>query len=127
MNNEETEIAWSYHNGTKHPNGIFLTRPHFYDSTLRPNPYKIYDELPTRIPLPTIDENPNISTLKAISEITKEDESNPPLTLQDLSQILYFSGGITKTINFSNKTFLLKKSKEAAYQLNANVFKSNRV
>ena len=42
MSNEETDVAWNYHNGTKHPNGIFLTRPHFYDSALRPIPYKTY-------------------------------------------------------------------------------------
>ncbi len=41
MNNEETQITWNYHNGTKHPNGIFLMKPHFYDPALRPEPYKI--------------------------------------------------------------------------------------
>jgi len=99
MNNEETQITWNYHNGTKHPNGIFLIKPHFYDLTQRPIPYKIYKNL-KQIPL-SLDKSPSSSTLKSISGIIEQNESNTIPSLQSLSRILYFSSGITKTINFA--------------------------
>ena len=102
MNNEETDIAWNYHNGTKHPNGVFLTRPHFYDSTFRPIPYKKYSAPLTQVPLHTV-ENPqgiSLSAFQSISETIPQNESKK-LNLEILANILYFSGGITKTINFA--------------------------
>ena len=100
MSNEETDVAWNYHNGTKHPNGIFLTRPHFYDSALRPIPYKTYSAKLTQIPL-KITENPNkVFTLQSISGNIPENKSKR-LDVASLANILYFSGGITKTINFA--------------------------
>jgi len=99
MNNDETKITWNYHNGTKHPNGIFLMKPHFYDPALRPNPYKIYKTL-EGIPLP-LDRNPTSSTIKSISGTIGQNESDNLPDLQSLGRILYFSSGITKTINFA--------------------------
>ena len=99
MNNEEIEIAWNYHNGTKHPNGIFLTRPHFYDSSLRPNPYKIYSKQLPELSLKTISSQ-RLSTLESISGNIIQNESKT-LDIASLANILYFSGGITKTINFA--------------------------
>ena len=100
MGNEETEIAWNYHNGTKHPNGIFLSRPHFYDSAYRPTPYKIYTSQLPQINLETVENPQNISALQSISGIISQNESRK-LDLASLANILYFSGGITKTINFA--------------------------
>jgi len=99
MNNDETEIAWNYHNGTKHPNGIFLIKPHFYDPAQRPDPYKIYNTL-KGIPLP-LDKCPTSPALKSISEFIVQNESDDPPDLQSLGRMLYFSSGITKTINFA--------------------------
>ena len=100
MNNEETDIAWNYHNGTKHPNGIFLTRPHFYDSAFRPIPYKIYSTTLTEVSLQTTENPHKVSTLQSISGIISGKESKK-LDFASLANILYFSGGITKTINFA--------------------------
>ena len=100
MNNEETEISWNYHNGTKHPNGIFLTRPHFYDSALRPNPYKIYSTQLPEISLKTTKLPQRLSALESISGTILQNESKT-LDIASLANILYYSGGITKTINFA--------------------------
>lgn len=100
MNNEEIDIAWNYHNGTKHPNGIFLTRPHFYDSAFRPIPYKIYSTELTAVSLQTTENPHKVSTLQSICGIISGKESEK-LDLASLANILYFSGGITKTINFA--------------------------
>ncbi len=99
MNNDETHLAWNYHNGTKHPNGIFLMRPHSYDFTQRSIPYKIYKDL-KGIPLP-LEKYPTISALDAISGTVGPNELDDSPDLQSLARILYFSNGITKTINFS--------------------------
>jgi len=98
VNNDETQLAWNYHNGTKHPNGIFLMMPHSYDFTQRPIPYKIYKTL-KRISLP-LEKYPTMPALDAICGMIDQNESNGSPDLQSLGRILYFSNGITKTINF---------------------------
>jgi len=96
--NNNIETAWHYHNGTKHPNGSLMSRFHFYNPANRPNPYKIYKDLPS-IALPIQKSEKNFSALKAISANIKLKGKQIP-DLNVLAKILYFSGGITKTINF---------------------------
>jgi len=98
MANSNTEDAWHYHNGTKHPNGSLMSRFHFYNPANRPNPYKIYQDLPS-IALPIQKSGKDFSALKAISANIKLQGKQIP-DLKVLAKILYFSGGITKTINF---------------------------
>ena len=97
--NNNIETAWHYHNGTKHPNGSLLSRFHFYNSANRPNPYKIYKDLPS-IALSIQKSEKDFSALKAISANIKLKEGRQIPDLNVLAKILYFSGGITKTINF---------------------------
>ncbi|MFB3097022.1 MAG: SagB/ThcOx family dehydrogenase [Nitrosopumilaceae archaeon] len=98
--NDDIEIAWYYHNGTKHPHGKLMERFHSYDPANRPNPYKIYKDLHA-ISLP-LERSPTDSpTLKVISANIKRGEKQIP-DINILARILYFSGGITKTINFSH-------------------------
>ena len=101
MSNEEIKASWDYHNGTRHPNGIFLMRPHSFEPSQRPHPYKIYKDVKT-IPLPA-DKHTTLSALKAISEFAEERESGRSASpdLQSIGRILYFSGGITKTVRFA--------------------------
>ena len=101
MSNDDIQISWDYHNGTRHPNGIFLMRPHSFDSSQRPYPYKVYKDVKS-IPLP-VDKYATLSALKSISEFIEKDElgNNPAPDLQSMGRILYFSGGITKTVNFA--------------------------
>ena len=98
MRNYELEAAWHYHNGTKHPNGMLLSRFHVYHPSQRPTPYKIYKNVP-RINLPLEKKSLRVSTLDAIStKLDVRDKTVPDL--QTLSRILYFSSGITKKIKF---------------------------
>lgn len=98
MENYDTEAARYYHNGTKHPNGMMLRRPHYYDPAHRPVPYKIYKDLHT-IALPKLKSPTNFPAMKAISTNIKPDSNQVP-DVSTLASILYFSGGITKTIKF---------------------------
>ena len=99
MANSNTEDAWHYHNGTKHPNGMLMVRHHLYDPAFNPNPYKIYKNLQsTNLPL---NKSPiGKSALNAILENIKPAGTDLVPDLNILSKILYFSGGVTKTINF---------------------------
>ncbi len=98
MKNYETEAAWHYHNGTKHPNGMLLNRFHVYHPSHRPTPYKIYKNAP-HVSLP-LDKDPlGVSTLDAIDTWYNFENDTVP-DLKTLSRILYFSSGITKKIKF---------------------------
>ncbi|MDE2588337.1 MAG: hypothetical protein KGL95_01555, partial [Patescibacteria group bacterium] len=99
MKNYETEAAWEYHNGTKHPNGILLDRFHTYHPAKRPSPYKRYRNA-RQIKLSLDKHSSGISALDAISGSIKQDK-DIVLDINLLSSILYFSGGITKTLKFS--------------------------
>lgn len=98
MRNYETEATWNYHNGTKHPNGPFLNRLHTYHPASRPIPYKRYKNA-HEIKMAFDKEQGKVSALEAISNSRKNDERfSPDSNL--LAKILFFSGGITKTIKF---------------------------
>ncbi|MDE1770612.1 MAG: SagB/ThcOx family dehydrogenase [Thaumarchaeota archaeon] len=98
MKNYETESTWHYHNGTKHPNGMLLSRFHVYHPSHRPTPYKIYNNA-QKINLPLDKNSIGVSALDAISNIIDTNE-NTVSNIDTLSRILYFSVGITKKIKF---------------------------
>jgi len=97
--NNDVDVAWDYHNGTKHPNGKLFNRFHFYDPIFRSEPYKIYHDIDT-ISLPLDKSSIGVAGLKAISEMVKVDDKNNVPDLSTLARILYFSGGITKVLTF---------------------------
>ena len=98
MKNYETEAAWRYHNGTKHPNGPLLDILHRYHPASRPYPYKTYQDCPVLALSP--DKSPGkVSALDAISCTSCEPSCAAP-SLSLISKVLYFSGGITRTIPF---------------------------
>ena len=97
MKNYEIEAAWQYHDGTKHPNGMLLNRTHRYHPANRPTPYKTYKDV-TQIKLPLDRQPSEVSTLDAISINIKNEHIIPDINA--LSKLLFFSGGITKTLRF---------------------------
>lgn len=99
MKNYETEAAWQYHDGTKHPNGILLSRSHMYHPANRPTPYKTYKDA-AQIKLPLDKRSSVISALDAIAINTKSECGNIVPDINVLSRTLFFSGGITKTLKF---------------------------
>ncbi|MFZ1075973.1 MAG: SagB/ThcOx family dehydrogenase [Nitrosotalea sp.] len=99
MKNYEIEATWQYHDGTKHPNGILLNRTHTYHPANRPMPYKTYKNA-VQIKLPLDKQSSAISALDAISVNTKSGYANITPDINVLSRMLFFSGGITKTLKF---------------------------
>ena len=97
--NNDIDASWHYHNGTKHPHGRLMGKLHTYDPAFRPNPYKVYKDIQSTV-LP-LDKSPSTSALIAISRNIEQEVEQIVPDLNDLVRILYFSCGITKTINYS--------------------------
>jgi len=96
--NNDIDASWHYHNGTKHPHGKLMGKLDTYDPAFRPNPYKVYKDIQSTV-LP-LDKSPSTSALIAISKNIEQEVEQIVPDLNDLTRILYFSGGITKTINY---------------------------
>ena len=94
MNNRDIQVAWKYHDGTKHSYWSVRGNPHFLDWANRPLSFKIY---PAIEPLPLSRDVPQtgVAALSAISEAAPSAGDSVP-DLQDLTRILHFSAGITK-------------------------------
>jgi SagB-type dehydrogenase family enzyme len=92
--NRNSEVAWNYHETTKHSYTSIRTNPHFMDWSNQPLPFKIYPRLePLRLPGEV--RQSGVAALSAISErVPKHTNSIPDL--EAVAQLLYFSAGITR-------------------------------
>ena len=97
MANSDIQAGWSYHNATKHSYRSIRTNPHFLDWANQPLPFKIYPKAEL-IPLPREFSEPDVPALNAIATVAQRDNAVPDL--QTLSQLLYFSAGITRRRTF---------------------------
>jgi SagB-type dehydrogenase family enzyme len=95
MSNQETTLAWKYHDLTKHSYSSIRTNPHFLDWQNQPSPFKVYLDLEP-IPLPRDLLQSNMPTLEAIAspEVVPLGEMRP--SLDQLATMLYFSAGVTR-------------------------------
>src|SRR5919201_6160238 len=91
--NRDPEAGWSYHNATKHSRRSIRAHPHFLDWASQPLPFKIYSTLEL-LPLPREVRQSNVPAVSAIGELSHPNLGIPDL--HDLSQLLYFSAGITR-------------------------------
>ncbi len=95
MKNRDIQVAWKYHDGTKHSDWSIRNNPHFLDWANRPQPFKIYPKIEP-LPLPRDVPQTGVAALSAISEPVPSSRADSVPDLQDLARILYFSAGITK-------------------------------
>jgi SagB-type dehydrogenase family enzyme len=104
--NDNTKIAWNYHDLTKHSYISVRTNPHFLDFNNQPLPFKIYPTLePSRMPAEA--RQSGVAALSAIADaIAPTVQSTAPNiappnnaapTLETLAQLLYLSAGITRS------------------------------
>ncbi len=99
MRNQDTQAAWNYHNGTKHPDGALLDAAHVYERSLRPLLFKVYTDLPPT-PLP-LDATPrDVPVLDAIATSAAAATTHRPVDLPTLTRLFYFSAGITKHLTY---------------------------
>jgi SagB-type dehydrogenase family enzyme len=98
MANYDIQAGRSYHDATKHSRLSVRSNPHFLDWANQPLPFKIYPKLDL-IPLPRELQETGVPAMRAIAEIAEGDGSAP--NLQSLSELLYFSAGVTRRRTFS--------------------------
>jgi SagB-type dehydrogenase family enzyme len=92
--NRDTQIAWKYHNGTKHSYASIRTNPHTLDWDNKPLLFKIYPTLEvTRLPREA--RQTGVSALSAIASTGVK--KSGPVDLDVLAQLLFLSAGITKS------------------------------
>ena len=99
MPNQDIQATWHYHNGTKHPDGSLMDRWHSYDPMNNPLLFKIYTGLEP-IHLPQSKLRSEMPALSAISSNVMPSTASQIPDLDTLGNILYFSVGITRTINY---------------------------
>ena len=95
MNNRDIQVAWKYHDGTKHSYWSIRSHPHFLDWANQPLPFKIYPKIEP-IPVPKDVPQTGVAVLSAISEAAPSPQADRTPGIQDLARLLYFSAGITK-------------------------------
>lgn len=107
MNNRDTEAAWRYHDGTKHPDGLLMDPGHVFDPKLQPLLFKIYTGLEP-IPLPLDKSSQGVPALSAISTDADARCGEAVLDIGALARILYYSAGITKKIRYPHGEMLFR-------------------
>ena len=99
MVNRDTKASWTYHDGTKHPDGGLLNPHHHYDPMRNPLLFKIYENIdPIHLPLDT--PRLNMPALSAIGTITASSGDAQVPDVGMVAKMLHLSAGITKTIHF---------------------------
>ena len=93
MDNRDVEEAKRYHQTTKHSPRSVRQSAHYLDWDNRPFIYKVYPDL-SPIPLPRDYARPGADTLRAVA--SSECDQDKGLTVLELSQLLFFSAGLTK-------------------------------
>jgi SagB-type dehydrogenase family enzyme len=97
MNNRSLDETRRYHEATKHSYRSVRQSGHFLDWDNRPSVYKIYPGL-TPIPLPRDFPSPQADALQAVGSLESYEDKAPGL--KELSQLLFFSAGLTKKKTF---------------------------
>jgi len=94
FDNRDTELAWNYHNATKHSYASIRANPHSLDFANQPLPFKIYATLELS-PLPAELRQTGVAALSAIAESVPA-QTNAAPDLEAVAQMLYLSAGVTR-------------------------------
>jgi SagB-type dehydrogenase family enzyme len=94
IDNRNIEIAWTYHDASKHSFASVRANPHPLDWANKPSPFKIYPTLEP-MPLPSEVRQSGVAALSAITaSVPAETDAVPDL--EAVAQLLYLSAGITR-------------------------------
>jgi len=126
--NKDISYALDYHEKTKHSEISVMNSGYYLDWSNRPNPFKIYTELPT-IQLPSDFTTPSLNAIFAINNTHSQSGQSKNLdnivdnitttntnshfkdtdntktktwASKDIAEILFFSAGITREIKYDN-------------------------
>jgi SagB-type dehydrogenase family enzyme len=105
--------AIEYHEATKHSELSIQLSRHYLDWDNKPRPFKIYTKLPS-ISLPRDFSQPTMSALKSINgsietiKPKKNTSNTGGLNSKQLAEILFFSAGITREMNYPYGTYYMR-------------------
>jgi SagB-type dehydrogenase family enzyme len=93
-NNRNLELAWDYHDATKHSYASIRTNAHSLDFANQPLPFKIYATIDP-LPLPRDVRQSGVAALSAIAWSVPS-QTDAASDLEAVAQLLYLSAGITR-------------------------------
>ena len=115
--------AREYHERTKHSPESLRASDHRLDFSNKPTPYKVYRNLP-KVELARRVRPPQIPTLTAIAESGADIHAKQvhELDFDALTQLCYYSAGVTKKIRRSDRDLLFRAAActGALYHINVN-------
>ncbi len=106
MKNADTSFAHKYHESTKHSEFSVRMSGHRLDWGNRPYPFKVYEGLPS-VPLPRDFPIPKAEAIQAVSSAEPQGQSKS-LRLADLAELLFFSAGLTRRVNYGNEFLYMR-------------------
>ncbi len=106
MENADPSSAYKYHESTKHSEFSVRMSGHRLDWGNRPYPFKVYEGLPS-VPLPRDFPIPKAEALQAVSSAEPQGQSKS-LRLADLAELLFFSAGLTRRVNYGNEFLYMR-------------------
>jgi SagB-type dehydrogenase family enzyme len=115
MGNKEIQYSLDYHEATKHSEVSIMTSRHYLDYDNRPMPFKTYLEQPqyplmNNFPIPDLDAMTAISDVWQSARSTKSSTmtGKKPISVMDISEILFFAAGITRVFRYSYGTYFMR-------------------
>ena len=107
LNNMDTSHSKEFHENTKHSEVSVQMGGHRLDFGNKPTPFKFYKNL-SSIQLPTSFPMPDKGALEAISTVGKTKQGSSEIGLEILAELLFFTGGITRELNYGADTYFMR-------------------
>lgn len=103
MTNRALELAWNYHERTKHSYWSIRTSPHYLDWDNRPFPFKVYPEIePIALSQDLL--QTGVPALAALASTGAGSSNQVRPNLDQLTGLLYYSAGVTKRNDYPGGT-----------------------
>jgi SagB-type dehydrogenase family enzyme len=115
MSSTGVEVAWRYHNATRHTYRSVRARERPLDWSNQPLPYKVYPDL-APIPLPRDLPASGVSALRAIGAPVRDGRERIP-TLAQVAHLLFYSAGITRVRRGGHVAFRAASCTGALYEI----------
>jgi SagB-type dehydrogenase family enzyme len=96
MSNRQTDLAWKYHDRTKHSYWSVRSSPHYLDWDNRPSPFKVYPDAPS-VALPRDLAPSGYPLLEAIAFDGRGGAGECTPDLEQLASLLFYSAGVIRT------------------------------
>jgi len=107
ISNRKIDLAWRYHDFTKHSYWSIRTSPHYLDWSNQPSPFKIYPSIDP-IALPVEFKLTGAAALDAAASRGVEASGEIYPTIEQLASLLLYSAGVTKEKKYSGGSFYFR-------------------